>query len=339
MISIIRISRSSSTGRWSKSRKSPPWSPARGCSTSTSTPSSRRAIRWPNADRSLRPRPQHRPASKAIAEARAALVPVNYIERIIQLAQQGFTALHVEEYNTDWTSKAYFTVSGQNSNNSVRVSNAFMDAVQKDGPWPLYWRTEKEKARKEGRAAEAVARRSQPAICGTRSPMPPGPAPTRACSTTPPSTSGTPARRTAGSMPPIRASEYMFLDDTACNLASLNLLKFFDTDTGQLRRRFLPPRLPPLDADPRNLRLHGAVPQRAGGAEVLRLPHARPGLRQPRRAADGPGHPLRFAGRPRLVRRRHRPHARRGLRHVRRNRRRDRARSRATPPTARPCCA
>ena len=37
-------------------------------------------------------------------------------------------------------------------------------------------------------------------------------------------------------------SEYMFLDDTACNLASLNLLKFYDTTTGTLRRRILPPR-------------------------------------------------------------------------------------------------
>src|SRR5437762_413632 len=69
----------------------------------------------------------------------------------MQLARKGFTSLHVEEYDTDWNSKAYYTVSGQNSNNSVRVSNAFMEAVQKDGPWHLYWRTEKEKARADGR--------------------------------------------------------------------------------------------------------------------------------------------------------------------------------------------
>ena len=86
-----------------------------------------------------------------MAEARAALVPTNYIERVIQLARQGFTSLQFDEYDTDWTSKAYYTVSGQNSNNSVRIDNAFMEAVQKDGPWPLYWRTEKEKARREGR--------------------------------------------------------------------------------------------------------------------------------------------------------------------------------------------
>ena len=60
--------------------------------------------------------------------------------------QAGLTALHIEEYDTDWNSKAYYTVSGQNSNNSVRIANAFMEAVAKDGPWHLYWRTEKEKA-------------------------------------------------------------------------------------------------------------------------------------------------------------------------------------------------
>jgi ribonucleoside-diphosphate reductase alpha chain len=88
---------------------------------------------------------------KALAEARAALVPANYIERVIQLARQGFTSLHFEEYNTDWTSKAYSTVSGQNSNNSVRIDNHFMEAVQQDGTWQLFWRTEKEKALQEGR--------------------------------------------------------------------------------------------------------------------------------------------------------------------------------------------
>ncbi len=92
---------------------------------------------------------------KAIADARAAGVPINYVERVLQLAAQGFTSLKIEEYNTDWNSKAYYTVSGQNSNNSVRIDNTFMDAVLKDGPWHLYWRTEKEKALAENRAPKA----------------------------------------------------------------------------------------------------------------------------------------------------------------------------------------
>ena len=89
---------------------------------------------------------------KAIVEARHVLVPENYIARVIQLAHQGFTGIEVEEYDIDWNSKAYYTVSGQNSNNSVRITNEFMKAAHDDGDWNLYWRTEKEKANKEGRA-------------------------------------------------------------------------------------------------------------------------------------------------------------------------------------------
>src|SRR5262249_48343461 len=89
--------------------------------------------------------------AQAIAEARKAMLPLNYIERAIQLARQGFTSIHVEEYDTDWNSKAYFTVSGQNSNNSVRVPAEFMRAVLDDGEWPPSCRTEKEKPAREGR--------------------------------------------------------------------------------------------------------------------------------------------------------------------------------------------
>ncbi|MBY0459504.1 MAG: hypothetical protein K2V38_19450, partial [Gemmataceae bacterium] len=89
---------------------------------------------------------------KAILDARGALIPENYIARVLQLARQGFKSLEIEEYDTDWNSKAYYTVSGQNSNNSVRITNAFMDAVEQNGPWHLYWRTELEKAKRENRA-------------------------------------------------------------------------------------------------------------------------------------------------------------------------------------------
>ena len=92
---------------------------------------------------------------KAVLGARAALLPENYIARVLQLAKQGFTSIEVEEYDTDWNSKAYYTVSGQNSNNSVRITNGFMQAVESDGPWHLYWRTELEKAKAEGRAPKA----------------------------------------------------------------------------------------------------------------------------------------------------------------------------------------
>jgi ribonucleotide reductase alpha subunit len=111
----------------------------------------RAAANWPDADERL-DRTRNADLRKAVADARAALTPVNYIERVLQLAAQGVTAIQFAEYDADWNSKAYYTVSGQNSNNSVRIDNAFMDAVRKDADWPLYWRTEKEKAKAEGRS-------------------------------------------------------------------------------------------------------------------------------------------------------------------------------------------
>src|SRR5262249_53705728 len=153
-------------------------------------------------------------------------------ERALQLAQQGYTSMRVDEYDTDWNSKAYFTVSGQNSNNSVRVDNAFMDAVRKDGPWSLHWRTEKEKAKREGR---------QPKPCKTM--------PARelwneialaawSCADPGVQFDSTVSKwhtcpadgRINASNP---CSEYMFIDDTACNLASLNCLKFYSFTTGK----------------------------------------------------------------------------------------------------------
>ncbi|HEY1186650.1 MAG TPA: vitamin B12-dependent ribonucleotide reductase, partial [Gemmata sp.] len=92
---------------------------------------------------------------KAVLEARAALIPENYIARVLQLARQGWKSIEIDEYDTDWNSKAYYTVSGQNSNNSVRIPNEFMRAVENNGPWQLFWRTELEKAKKEGRAPKA----------------------------------------------------------------------------------------------------------------------------------------------------------------------------------------
>jgi ribonucleoside-diphosphate reductase alpha chain len=96
-------------------------------------------------------RKQNTKLAKAIAEARQVLISPNYIERVIQFAKQGYTSIHFPEYDTDWNSEAYATVSGQNSNNSVRVTNAFMQAVIEDKEWALFWRTELEKAKREGR--------------------------------------------------------------------------------------------------------------------------------------------------------------------------------------------
>jgi ribonucleoside-diphosphate reductase alpha chain len=164
---------------------------------------------------------------KAIADAQAALLPANYIARTLELARQGYTALHIEEYDTDWNSRAYLTVSGQNSNNSVRVASNFMQAVQDDGDWHLYWRTEKEKAAKAGRQPKPrktlKARELWDQIAyAAWSCADPG----IQYDTTVNEWHTCPVDGRINASNP--CSEYMFLDDTACNLASLNMLKFFD---------------------------------------------------------------------------------------------------------------
>jgi ribonucleoside-diphosphate reductase alpha chain len=169
---------------------------------------------------------------QAITEARVALVPDNYVARVIQLAQQGVTSIHVEEYNTDWTSKAYYTVSGQNSNNSVRISNDFMKAVQENTPWQLYWRTELEKAKREGRSAKPSkslqARDLWEQIAyAAWSCADPG----VQYDTTINEWHTCPKDGRINASNP--CSEYLFLDDTACNLASVNLLRFYATQTGR----------------------------------------------------------------------------------------------------------
>jgi ribonucleoside-diphosphate reductase alpha chain len=163
---------------------------------------------------------------QAVAEARRAQIPVNYIERAIQLAKQGVTAIKFDEYNTDWTSEAYYTVSGQNSNNSVRIDNRFMEAVLNDGPWHLYWRTERERAKREGRLprpSKSLAARElwdEIAYAAWAS-ADPG----LQYDTTINEWHTCPADGRINASNP--CSEYMFLDDTACNLASLNLMTFY----------------------------------------------------------------------------------------------------------------
>ena len=185
---------------------------------------------WSNPDERLDPA-KNTDLRKAIAAARAALVPVSYIERVRQLVRQGITSLHVEEYNTDWTSKAYYTVSGQNSNNSVRITSGFMEAVKNDGPWHLYWRTELARAKKDKRTPKPCkslkARDLWNEIAfAAWSCADPG----VQYDTTVNEWHTCPADGRINASNP--CSEYMFLDDTACNLASLNLLRFYNLDTG-----------------------------------------------------------------------------------------------------------
>ena len=161
--------------------------------------------------------PKQNPALKReIKAARKVHVPDNYIQRVIQFARQGFTELEFDTYDTDWDSEAYATVSGQNSNNSVRVTDSFLKAVEAGREWELKSRTS-EKTIKTVNAAELWDQVGYAAwSCAD---------PGIQFHTT------INDWHTCPKSGPIRASnpcsEYMFLDDTACNLASLNLMQFF----------------------------------------------------------------------------------------------------------------
>jgi ribonucleoside-diphosphate reductase alpha chain len=160
---------------------------------------------------------------REIKAARRNHVPDNFIKRVIQFAKQGYTDIEFPIYDTDWDSDAYLTVSGQNSNNSVRVTDEFLKAVEADGDWDLFWRT------KPGKIANTIKARALWEKIGYAA---------WACAD-PGLQYHTTVNdwHTCPASGPIRASnpcsEYMFLDDTACNLASMNLLAFRDAATQQ----------------------------------------------------------------------------------------------------------
>ncbi|MDO5757262.1 MAG: vitamin B12-dependent ribonucleotide reductase [Rhodobacterales bacterium] len=153
----------------------------------------------------------------AIRSAKKSAIPETYVKRVLDYARQGYESIEFPTYDTDWDSEAYASVSGQNSNNSIRVTDAFLKAVREDGDWALLNRTDGSVARTikardlwedVGHAAWACA---DPGIQYHDT--------VNAWHTCPED------GEIRGSNP---CSEYMFLDDTACNLASMNLLKFHE---------------------------------------------------------------------------------------------------------------
>ncbi|MGQ0485387.1 MAG: vitamin B12-dependent ribonucleotide reductase, partial [Hyphomicrobiales bacterium] len=164
--------------------------------------------------------PKRNPALKReVRAARKAKVPDNSIRRVIQFARQGYTSIQFPTYDTDWDSEAYRTVSGQNSNNSVRVTDDFLRAVEADGDWTLTFR-------KNGAVAKTVKARGLWEQIGYAA---------WACADPGIQFHSTindwhtcPAAGEIKASNP--CSEYMFLDDTACNLASVNLMAFRKED-------------------------------------------------------------------------------------------------------------
>lgn len=158
----------------------------------------------------------------ALASAKDDSVPDNYLLRVIHLARQGYKEMEFEEYDTDWQGEAYRTVAGQNSNNSVSIPDEFMNAIAEGKEWSFINRLDKKVAGKipAGELWEKIAMSAwQSADPGVQ------------FSTTINDWNETPNfGRIAASNP---CSEFLAPPDTACNLASLNLLKFYDYETGK----------------------------------------------------------------------------------------------------------
>ncbi len=152
----------------------------------------------------------------AIRDAKKVAIPEAYVKRVLDYARQGYDSIEFPTYDTDWDSEAYNSVSGQNSNNSIRVTNAFLQSVRDDGDWDLV-------NRKDGEIAKTIKARDLWEQIGHAA---------WACADPGIQFHDTvnewhtcPADgEIRGSNP---CSEYMFLDDTACNLASMNLLTFY----------------------------------------------------------------------------------------------------------------
>jgi ribonucleoside-diphosphate reductase alpha chain len=164
--------------------------------------------------------PAKNPALKReVRAAKKAGVPESYIARVIQFARQGYTKIEFPVFDTDWDSEAYLTVSGQNSNNSVRVTDDFLRAVEQDQPWNLTNRI-------GGKVHKTLPARDLWESIGFAAWASADPGiqyhttinDWHTCAADGPIIASNPC------------SEYMFLDDTACNLASLNLLQFRGPD-------------------------------------------------------------------------------------------------------------
>ncbi len=160
---------------------------------------------------------------RACRDALRSGVPAAYIHQLLSRYRQGDDNFTLPTYDTSWEGEAYNTVAGQASNNSVRLDNRFMEAVRADGAWNLVGRISGKtmqtlKARDLwDKIAKAAWRCADPGLQyhGTINEW-------HTCLAD---------GEIRGSNP---CSEYMFLDDTACNLASLNLLAFYDKES----RRF-----------------------------------------------------------------------------------------------------
>jgi len=158
---------------------------------------------------------------KALAKAKAAGVASAFLAQAMSRLAQGDFARDLKAYDTTWDGDGYASVAGMNSNNSIRVPDSFMRAVDRDGDWYLERRTDG-KVQKTLKARDLWSRINRASwACAD---------PGVQFDTTINDWHTCPADGPINASNP--CSEYMFLDDTACNLASLNLCAFLTPDGG-----------------------------------------------------------------------------------------------------------
>ncbi|HET8901702.1 MAG TPA: adenosylcobalamin-dependent ribonucleoside-diphosphate reductase, partial [Holophagaceae bacterium] len=158
---------------------------------------------------------------KALARAKREGVPAAFLSQCLARLSEGDFDRDIKGYDTSWDGEAYATVGGMNSNNSVRVPDAFMRALEVDGDWELKRRVDG-KVSKKLRAKDLWKKVNYAAwACAD---------PGLQFDTTINDWHTCPEDGRINASNP--CSEYMFLDDTACNLASLNLCTFLTADGG-----------------------------------------------------------------------------------------------------------
>ena len=157
---------------------------------------------------------------QALQQAAKADIPLNYLVRTLDLAKQGYE-MPLREFDTHYESEAYLTVSGQNSNNSIRIPNRFFEVLEQQGEWKLIGRTSGEVVK----TIPAQKLWDEVGYCAWAS-ADPG---VQYDDTINEWHTCPQDGRINASNP---CSEYLFLDDTACNLASINLLKFYNEQEG-----------------------------------------------------------------------------------------------------------
>ena len=225
--------------------------------------------------------PAKNPALKReIRAARRAMIPENYVQRVIQFARQGFAQIDFRTYDTDWDSEAYLTVAGQNSNNSVRLANDFLERVEigrRLAPDPPHRRQDHQdpagpRAVGQDRACRLGLGRSRAAVRHHDQRL----------------------AHLPGKRPDQRLEPVLGVHVPRRHGVQSGVVEPADLPPGgrQLRGRRLPARGAAVDAGAGDLGADGAVPVEGDRAAQLRLPHLGARLCQSRRPLDGRRHRL-----------------------------------------------